>query len=83
MNTEDLSIGTVGATNEAQQQPIYDFSTDSKLIKVTFLYPKDYSSQKFFKDGESAYVSPESADQFVELGIATKDGESAKEAKKK
>jgi len=41
------------------------------LVKVLIEYPADWNKQRFFNDGEEKFMSQESADQFVELGIAT------------
>lgn len=56
--------------------PVPTVTPGSPLVKVLVKYPTDWKKDKFFKDGDIAEVSPESAATFVEIGIATMvDGE--------
>jgi hypothetical protein len=43
----------------------------SKIVKVLIKYPQDFMGVKYFTDGEVKEVSVETADIFIEKGIAT------------
>ena len=46
---------------------------DPRLVDVKITYPEDYKGKKFFKDGATVSMSPESADVLIKKGIASKD----------
>jgi len=47
------------------------YSANSKLVKVLINYPEGWTKDKFFKNGEIREMAPETANTFIEIGIAT------------
>ena len=43
---------------------------DNSLVKIVIEYPKKWQKEKFYKDGDIREVSRESANTFIEIGIA-------------
>lgn len=43
---------------------------DPSLVKIEIAYPKGFEGERFFADGDIKWVSRETADQFIALGIA-------------
>lgn len=74
----EQTIHTVAATNQPAIPVPYDSASDENLVKVTIEYPKNFDGQKFYKDGQEVFVSPQSAQQYVDAGIGSVD----KDAKK-
>lgn len=80
-NTDPKTLGAARAvilsTNHAStshtsvkgDNPVTDLNPGLPRIKIA--YPKDFKGQRFFKDGDIVAVSQETADQLVELDIAT------------
>lgn len=62
----NLTVSTVSIVS-----PAATATPGSLLVKVLIKYPSDWKKDKFFKDGDVKEVSPETADTFVEIGIAT------------
>lgn len=48
-----------------------EVNVNAGLTKIVIAYPETFEGTKFFQDGEEKFVSPELAEQFVNLGIAT------------
>ena len=63
---------TTGVALSVSLTPDYGTPHDDRLVKVEISYPKDFKGTKYFKDGDIKEVSPETAELFIQKGIATK-----------
>lgn len=63
-NMTAMTVGLISAPSAGQHKP-------SPRVKVKIEYPKSFKGSKHFRDGEIKEVAPETADQFVQLGIAS------------
>lgn len=63
-NMTTMTVGLISAPSAGQHKP-------SPRITVKIDYPKGWKGAKHFRDGDIKEVAPETADQFVQLGIAS------------
>lgn len=63
-NMTQITASLVSPASAGQHAP-------SARVKVKISYPKGYKKDKHFFDGDIKEVAPETAEQFVDAGIAT------------
>lgn len=63
-NLTEVSTSMVSLASAGSHPP------DNNLVKVKIEYPKNWKKEKFYKDGHIREVSQESANTFIEIGIA-------------
>lgn len=63
-NMTAMTVGLRSSSSAGQHKP-------SPRVMVKIEYPKGWKGAKHFKEGEVKEVAPETAEQFVQLGIAS------------
>lgn len=63
-NMTETTVALVSPPSSGQHAP-------SPRVKIKISYPKGYKKEKHFFDGDVKEVAPETADQFIQAGIAT------------
>lgn len=63
-NMTVMTAGLTSASSAGQHAP-------SPRVNVKIEYPKNWKRDRHFKDGDIKEVAPETADQFIQMGIAT------------
>lgn len=63
-NMTVMTAGLTSSPNAGQHAP-------SARVSVKIKYPPNWKKDKHFKDGDIKVVAPETADQFIQAGIAT------------
>lgn len=63
-NMTAMTVGLTSASSAGQHAP-------SPRVTVRIEYPKGWKGSRHFKEGDVKEVAPETAEQFVQLGIAS------------
>lgn len=63
-NLVEATTGIISPATAAAHNP------QNNLLKVKIEYPKSWKKEKFYRDGDIKEVSRESANTFIEIGIA-------------
>lgn len=71
-NMTAMTVGLTSSASAGQHEP-------SPRVTVKIEYPKGWKGSKHFRDGDVKEVAPETADQFIQLGIASIVDQSKKE----
>src|SRR5262245_22022216 len=69
---EELELGTVRSTIVSSSRSRAEDLVDKRLVKVKIKYPEGYKGPRHMKDEKEYSVAKETADLFIQRGIAEK-----------